>query len=351
MHFKDKPEYTHAGPDFKPLPKYGHLSKPTPEFLAARDAIDAGNKALWGIPDVTTLREMTPDVDAQMPPGGPDRQNIMTERIYFDARDGHKVELKIYKAGDVQPDAVLMVRMHGGGWMVGGHEVDGIENVYAAAESNIVVASIDYRMAPEYPFPTPLHDCYDGLIWCKNNATTLGIDPEKIIVAGGSAGGNLAACLVLEARNEGVTGIMAQVLSFPIICHPKFFPVDKYEFGSYMQNANASVLNAVCMELALDTYIPDAKPDPRHSPLLASSHKDLPPTLIQCGGCDPLRDEAFAYAEALKNAGVVVEVHGYKGLPHWFAGVLLTAPETSVFYDRYTNFLRRCTGKESVNGA
>lgn len=89
------------------------------------------------------------------------------------------------------------------------------------------------------------------------------------------------AALCLEVRDNGITGIVAQVLHFPAVCHPKFFPRDKYEYGSYVQNHSNPVLNVHLMEAFLDAYMPNAEPDRRHSPLLASSHKDLPPT------CEP----------------------------------------------------------------
>ena len=87
-----------------------------------------------------------------------------------------------------------------------------------------------------------------------------------------------AAALTIEAREKAITGVLAQVLHFPIICHPKFFPKEKYEFGSYIQNRINAVVGAAAMERCLDAYIPDAQPDKRHSPLLADSHQGLPPT-------------------------------------------------------------------------
>ncbi|KAI2472411.1 alpha/beta-hydrolase [Annulohypoxylon bovei var. microspora] len=339
---KDKPEYVDLDVDFKPLPKHGHLSEKTPEFLAAEPAITAAYEQLWSLPTFQAFRQAAGDADAPMPPGGPDRyREVKTELLQFPARDGHLIELKIYKSPNVMPDATLVYRMHGGGFVVGRHEVDGAENVYAATNPNIVVASIDYRLAPEFPFPTPGEDCYDGLLWCKKNAKTLGINPEKIIIAGSSAGANLAAALAVMARDDGITGIIAQVLHFPLVCHPKFFPREKYEFGSYVQNADNCVLSVLRNEAFLDSYIPKPKPDHRHSPLLVASHANLPPALIQCAGVDIFRDDAFAYAEALEAAGVDVEIYGYKGVPHCFPAVIATHPSTPEFYERYNAFLKK----------
>lgn len=111
----------------------------------------------------------------------------------------------------------------------------------------------------------------------KSNAPSLGADPEKIILIGGSAGAGMATIIALKARDAGISGIRAQVLNFPVTCHPKFFPADKYEYGSYQQNFDASVVSALKMEFFLDLYLPDPSPDADHSPLLAESLKGLPP--------------------------------------------------------------------------
>ncbi|KAI2639291.1 alpha/beta-hydrolase [Xylaria nigripes] len=348
----DKSIYVDFDPDFKPLPKYGHLSKKKPEFLAAEDAIGAAYDKFWALPDIPSFRRAAGNADAVMPPGGPDRyRDVRAELLYFTARDSHVVELKVYKSPNVLPNATLMYRMHGSGFCVGGHETDGAENVYAATNPNIVVVSVDYRLAPEHPFPIAVEDSYDGLLWCKQHASTLGVDPENIIVSGSSAGANLASVLAIMARDNGITGIKAQVLHFPSLCHPKLFPKHKYEFGSYVQNAENVVLSVGRFEAFLKAYMPDPDPeiDYRHSPLLAPSLANLPPALIQSAGVDIFRDMGLAYSEALQAAGVEVEVHIYGGLPHCFPALLHTSPSTPVFYDRYSAFLRKhATPSESM---
>ncbi|GAP92518.1 putative AB hydrolase superfamily protein [Rosellinia necatrix] len=338
----DKLQYFRPDPDFEPLPKYGHLSEKTPELVAVEDAIRDAYRPFYALPDIPAFRRAAGDPEAAMPAGGPDRhREVRTELARFPARDGHPVELKIYKSPDVAPDATLMYRMHGGAFCVGGHEVDGAENVYAATNPDIVVVSVDYRLAPEHPFPKPVEDCYDGLLWCKSNAASLGVNPEKIIVAGGSAGGNLAAVMAIMARDDGVSGIVAQVLHFPSLCHPKFYPYDKYELGSHVQNASNCVLSAEAFGSLMDAYVPDVQPDHRHSPLLASSLAGLPPALLQFAGVDMFRDESFAYADALRAAGVEAEVYCYGGVPHCFPSTIITHPLTPVFYERYNAFLRK----------
>lgn len=175
---KRTPEYVVVDPDFKPLPKHGHLSAKTPEYAAAESAFATAYSMLWKLPDWNAFREMAGDPDVVMLPGGPDRyKDVVTELVEFPARDGHLIELKIYKSPHVKPDATLMYRMHGGGeyslqrghrnsslirmigWAVGRHEVDGAENVYAATNPNIVVVSVDYR---KYEID-PIHKIDNGL--------------------------------------------------------------------------------------------------------------------------------------------------------------------------------------------
>jgi acetyl esterase/lipase len=177
----------------------------------------------------------------------------------------------------------------------------------------------------------------------KENAASLGVDTSKIFTSGSSAGGQLAAVVTLMARNEGITGIVGQILSMPVTVHPKFAPTDKYEMGSWQQNANASVVNSLRLEWFLDHYMPEPTDDWRMSPLLVPSLKGLPPALVQVAGFDPLRDEGLAYAERMKNEGVDVELHAYQGLPHCFY-MLNTHPQTLIYNQRILDFVKKLSG-------
>ncbi|RVX68669.1 hypothetical protein B0A52_07096 [Exophiala mesophila] len=240
-----------------------------------------------------------------MPEGTPMDLDITYQKIPM--RDGYQAEIKIYKdlellksMGERGLKAPLMLTAHGGGWMVGDHTVEEGVNRYTAKETGAVVVSIDYRLAPKYRYPQQLHDYYDAFKWCRENSSSLGIDPSMIITCGSSAGGNLAAVLPIMARDIGDSGIIGQLLNSPVLCHPKFFPKDKgYEYNSFVQNANSA-------------------PDVYANPLLVESVKNLPATLIQISGQDPLRDEQFAYADKLREGGIPVDVELFPGLPHGF---------------------------------
>ncbi|KAI6370435.1 hypothetical protein MCOR25_004172 [Pyricularia grisea] len=189
-------------------------------------------------------------------------------------------------------------------------------------DTDVVLVDVYPRLAPEYTFPYALNDCYDTLIWCQTQAQELGIDRDRIVLLGTDAGANLAACVALKAQDKGVAGIAAQILEFPLLCHPKFYHkarAFRQEIVSPAQcGGEKSQLPLNVLELYWDSYVPDADVDTYHSPLLAEQLSLLPPTFMQIGGFDAVRDEAIAYANRLREACVTVEQHIYPGLPHMF---------------------------------
>ncbi|EXJ84559.1 hypothetical protein A1O3_05228 [Capronia epimyces CBS 606.96] len=308
-----------SGPGLKaPKPKYGHLSEIDPDFAPLKEEADKNFAALWSLPlDEFKAAWLTAPVALPNNAPQPGQEYSVVDQE-APVRDGSRIGLRVYKPLDPPTNAVLVLKAHGGGWVVGSHEVEEVENRFLAAQGSAVVVSVDYRMAPAYKYPYAINDCFDVLKWCKSHAFKLGIDPEKIIVAGGSAGGNIAAVLAQKARDEGVSGLVGQILNIPVTCHPKLFPSDKYEYGSYQQNKDSTVVDAPRMDWFWHQYLPNADAEVYASPLLAKDLSNLPPALIQVAGMDPLRDEGLAYAEALKAAGVPVTLKIYKGLPHGF---------------------------------
>lgn len=298
----------------QPKPEYGHLSEIDPEFAPLRAELDKNFAVLWSLPldEFKTAWLTAPLV---LPDGAPmPDQDYEVADQQIPMRDGAEVELRVYRPMKRTENATLVLKAHGGGWVVGSHQVEEVENRTMAAHCGVVVASVDYRMAPEYKFPYAVNDCFDALKWvdsaccdvyieasntsqCKSNASSLGINPESIIVAGGSAGGNIvshptplqdiahnlqAAVLALKARDEKVSGIIGQILNIPVTCHPDVFPKDKYEYGSYDQNKDASVVDAPKMNWFWEQYMPKIVPDAYAHPLLAKSHAELPPARELC---------------------------------------------------------------------
>lgn len=144
---KDKPEYTTLDPNFKPLPKYGHLSEWDPIFAQAKPTIDAAIEQMWE-PSLSleAFRKMWLG-DSPPPPGcSKEGEDVVTEKRMIPMRDGAQVEIKVYSAKDKKPGSALMMRYHGGGWVVGGHNTEHSENLLIAGKTNTVVVSVDYRM-------------------------------------------------------------------------------------------------------------------------------------------------------------------------------------------------------------
>ncbi|OQU94865.1 hypothetical protein CLAIMM_01156 isoform 3 [Cladophialophora immunda] len=303
--------------------KYAWLSQIDPVWAPIQQECDARFRIFWDLP-AEQYQEAWKSNPLVMPEGTPMDLEVTFETIPF--RDGHKAELKIYKntqklkaMGKKGDRAPLMLVAHGGGWMMGDHAVEEGVCRYTAKETGAVVASVDYRLAPKHRFPQQVNDYYDAFIWCKANASALGIDPSMIITCGSSAGGNMAAVLPIMARDQNEGGIIGQLLNSPVLCHPKYFPRDKgYEYNSFRQNKNSSILGEENMLNCWAEYYPDTGPDVYANPLLVESVEGLPPALIQISGLDPLRDEEFAYADRLKESGIPVDVELFPGLPHGF---------------------------------
>lgn len=216
----------------------------------------------------------------------------------------------------------LLVYYHGGGWVIGNVEVVDKPCRSLANAAGVVVASVEYRLAPETKYPAAPEDCYAATKWLAEHASELKADSNRLIVAGDSAGGNLAAVVPLMARDRGGPPIALQVLLYPVTAAG----VDE-SFASYRDNADGYLLTTASMRWFWDHYLssPADASQPYASPLSAKDLSGLPPALVLCAEFDPLRDEGLAYAERLKEAGVPVTVRLHEGLIHgffWMGGVL-----------------------------
>jgi acetyl esterase len=189
------------------------------------------------------------------------------------------------------------------------------------ADAGCLVVSVDYRLAPEHPYPAAADDAFAALRWIGENAAEIGGDPTRIAVGGDSAGGNLAAVVAVLARDAGGPALRFQLLVYPVIDVRS--PND---FASRKENEEGPFLTLAVMEWFERHYfssggagIGDAgRLEPKASPLLAASLTGLPPALVVTAEFDPLRDEGEAYATALKAAGVETTLHRYDGMPHMF---------------------------------
>ncbi|MGY6502573.1 MAG: alpha/beta hydrolase [Acidimicrobiales bacterium] len=222
--------------------------------------------------------------------------------------------VRIYTPPGDGPFGVL-VFFHGGGWTIGSLATHDHPCRTLCHEAGVVVVAVDYRLAPEHPFPAPLDDAWVATRWVAEHADELGVDPTRLAVGGDSAGGNLAAVVALMAREAGGPDVAFQLLVYPSVdLRPD--SVDRYP--SLRENAEGYVLTLDTMEFFMGNYLPDRSVADQWqvSPILAPSHAGLPPALVITAEMDPLRDEGAAYAVALADAGVSVTHSLYDGTVH-----------------------------------
>jgi acetyl esterase len=257
------------------------------------------------------------------------------EDLKIPGRQG-QIPIRIYTAegSGVRP---VIVYYHGGGWVVGNLETHDNVAGYLANASGGIVVSVDYRLAPEHPFPAAVEDAYAALEWASGNAAQLGGDPGRIAVAGDSAGGNLAAVVSLMARNEDGPRVSCQALIYPVT------DLLSFETGSHRDFAAGFFLTKEAMEWFRSHYLqdPEDRRNPYASPLLAQDHGNLPPAVVVTAQFDPLRDEGEAYAAKLGQAGVPVEVIRYDGMIHGFVSFLGLLDQAEDALDRVADRIRR----------
>lgn len=235
------------------------------------------------------------------------------------------IPLRAYRPAGSQADEVLpaLVFLHGGGWVIGDLDTHDIICRQLANGARCAVFSVEYRVAPEAPFPAAVDDCVAAMSYIAAEARVLCVDPRRIAVGGDSAGGNLAAVVCLAARDAGGAAPCFQLLIYPATDQRAGFP-------SYERNAEGYLLTKRVMGYFSGHYLPRAIDwnDWRASPLLAASLAGLPPAYVLTAGYDPLVDEGRAYAERLEREGCKVEYREYPDMVHGFllmGGVLDTA--------------------------
>ena len=232
-----------------------------------------------------------------------------------DVRDqtiaGH-IPVRCYHPSSGSALPVIMY-FHGGGWVLGNIETHDTLCRQLALASGCAVISVDYRLAPEHPFPAAFDDCYEATQYVSKHAGELGLDPNRIVVAGDSAGGNLAAAVTLKARDKGTPNIHSQYLIYPVL-------EANFDTASYKDFATDHGLTRQTMQFFWNQYVQKEadRSNPYAAPLRADHLHGLPFTQIITAECDVLRDEGEQFATLLKKAGVEVELIRYEGMLHGF---------------------------------
>jgi acetyl esterase/lipase len=277
-----------------------------------------GDLPIGGMDLGSLTPEMLPAVREAMrgmpAPEVPPTTTVSRELVITDPSGGFDPTVRISSPPDARAGRACIYWIHGGGYILGsGLGADARVNRWVE-ELDCVVVSIDYRLAPEHPYPAPLDDCYAGLLWTADHADELGIDPSRIVVAGASAGGGLAAGLGLLARDRGEVSPMFQLLVYPMI-DDRMVTASSRIVGAPIWSREASVLG---WRSYLGTE-PGGDDVPAYAaPARADDLAGLPPTWIGVGALDVFRDEDIDYATRLLGAGIPTELHVYPGAPHGF---------------------------------
>jgi acetyl esterase/lipase len=232
------------------------------------------------------------------------------------------IKTRIYWPVSDPSDLPVVVFYHGGGWVIG--DLDSHDATARAIAGGVgaVVVAVDYRLAPEHPYPAAVDDAFAALKWVSEHAAELGADPSRLAVAGDSAGGNLAAVVSQLARDAGGPPVKFQLLWYPATTLDFALP-------SMTENADAPVLTAAdtfaFLELYLKGHDADARPATL-APANAESLAGLPPAYIATAQYDPIRDDGVRYAELLRAAGVPVELHNAETLVHGYVSFGIAVP-------------------------
>jgi acetyl esterase/lipase len=261
---------------------------------------------------MTPPPEMSPAMRVEERTVGYGELDDIPVRIYWPPIEAHQ-------------DLPIVVFYHGGGWSIGDLDTHDLLARMHAIGAEAIVVSVDYRLAPEHPFPQGVDDAWAALRWVGEHATELGGDPARIAVAGDSAGGNLSAVMALRAREAGGPPLVFQLLWYPSVFGDLTLP-------SFAENADAPILTNDVITAFMTWYVPELDlGDPKTLPTdlvpaNAESLAGLPPAFIGTAEHDPLRDDGAKYAELLSAAGVSVELSNEPTMVHGYASLALASP-------------------------
>lgn len=241
---------------------------------------------------------------------------------------GRTLPARLYVPDGARDPAPLVVFYHGGGWVIGTLETHDATCRALARASGAAVLSVGYRLAPEHPYPAPVDDCYDALVWAAAHAASLGCDPARLAVAGDSAGGNLAAAVSIMVRDRNGPALRHQLLIYPVTD-------DDFSLQSYAANGGGEYfLGSAMMRWFWDLYLGGASDAPLARVGRTPDLSGLPSATVITAEFDPLRDEGMAYAARLEQAGVAVDAAIAPGMIHGFFSMFQAVPDALPWIER-----------------
>jgi acetyl esterase/lipase len=275
-----------------------------PDEFLLRNIVDFDN--------MPATRERLDDLLGAMMEEAPDRPSVTADDrvVPTPAVD---VPVRVYRPVDIDGPLPCMYWIHGGGMVMGGLDQDDPTCEMLVDELGCVVVSVDYRLAPEHPYPAPVDDCYAGLQWVAASGAEIGVDTERIAIGGQSAGGGLSAATALRARDEDGPGLCHQMLIYPMLD-------DRNETTSSQQVTDIGIWDRDMNLRAWDAYLgehTETGPPPVYAaPARATDLVGLPPAFVDIGTHDAFRDETISYVQLLMASGVPTEFHVWPGAFH-----------------------------------
>lgn len=248
------------------------------------------------------------------------------------------IPIRIYHPEGSGPFPIHL-HYHGGGWVIGDLDTHDADCREVCRRAGVIVIAVDYRLAPEHPYPAAVEDCFAAAQWAAANAAAIGGHGGPVSVGGDSAGGNLAAVVSRLARDAGAPEINFQLLIYPVTDAAM-------DTASYTENSDGYMLTRQSMNWFWESYCSDParRLEPDASPLRAADLAGLPPAHVMTAEFDPLRDEGEAYARRLQEAGVAVTCERYDGLIHGFFSQARMVPAAQPALDAAAKVLRDAHG-------
>lgn len=242
------------------------------------------------------------------------------EELWTTGLDAERLRLRLYRPKASTSGAALaaILYLHGGGFVLGKPEMADDMLGDLADELQAIIVAVDYRLAPDHPFPASLEDGYAALAWIFEHSRNFSLDPQRVVVMGHSAGGGLAAALSILARDRGHYPLAGQVLIYPMLDHRTGSAESPYTPPRTAGFSWLPAPNQFCWDCLRGGYTLDDHRIGLFSPALQPDLRNLPPTFISVGSLDLFLEEDVDFAMRLSHAGVAMELHVYPGAPHMF---------------------------------